>query len=56
MISHALGINIISLITHPKLENFDEINDDNGIKVNYTKNIFEEIKKITFNTDKKLYL
>jgi hypothetical protein len=46
MISHALGINIISLITHPKLENFcDEINDDNGIKVNYTKNIFEEIKK-----------
>ena len=46
MISHALGINIISLITHPKLENFcDEINDDNGIKVNYIKNIFEEIKK-----------
>tara|TARA_Y100001970_G_scaffold261012_1_gene343672 strand:+ start:860 stop:1888 length:1029 start_codon:yes stop_codon:yes gene_type:complete len=45
MISYGLGINIISLITHPKLKNFcEEINDNNWIDVNKTKNVYEEIK------------
>lgn len=46
MISYGLGINIISLITHPKLKNFcEEIKDDNGIIVNNVDNIYEEIIK-----------
>mgnify|MGYP000887200974 CR=1 FL=1 len=46
MISHSLGIDIISLVSHPKLKNFcEEIQDDNFIDINNNHNIFENIVK-----------
>jgi hypothetical protein len=50
MISYGLGINILSLVSHPKLKYFcDDINNKNYIEINKDKDIYNFlIKNIVF--------
>jgi len=46
MISHGLGINTLSLVSHPKLKYFcDDINNKNYIEINKEKNIYDYLIK-----------
>ena len=49
MMSYAIGIRIISLITHPKLRHFcQDINNHEYIEVNYELNIKQRLMQILF--------
>ena len=48
MISHGLGIRIISMITHPKLKRFcNDIGNNNYIEVN-DDDIYAKLMKLTY--------